>query len=204
MTTPVTFWDNVHGTPRTTAPRPNVRLIETVTALPPGEALDLGCGQGGDALWLARQGWRVTSADISAVAVEKLTTAAATHGLTDQVTAHRHDLHDDFPTGTYDLVNAHYLHTPFTLDRAQVFRKAANSLRPGGTLLIVDHGSAAPWSWDQNAHFPTPREVAAEIDLDPSTWSTIRADSPTRTATGPDGSTAEVVDHVLVIRRNPR
>ncbi|MFC9425715.1 SAM-dependent methyltransferase [Streptomyces sp. NPDC056987] len=203
-TEPVAFWDGVHASrPTTDRPRPNARLTETVTDLPPGDALDLGCGNGGDALWLARQGWRVTAADLSPVAVERLTALARSHGLGDRVTALRVDLRTSFPAGTYDLVCAHYLQTPFDLDRATVLRTAAHALRPGGRLLVVDHGSAAPWSWNQKpgTHAQSPREIADGIGLAPETWTVERADTPRRIATGPDGRTAEVTDHVLLVRR---
>ncbi|MDA5140869.1 class I SAM-dependent methyltransferase [Streptomyces sp. AD681] len=200
----VTFWDGVYAArPAPDAPRPNVRLVETVTGLPLGDALDLGCGSGGDALWLARRGWRVTAVDISGVAAERLAGLARAHGLGDLVDAVRHDLRAAFPEGRFDLVCAHYLHTPFDLDRASVLRTAAHALRPGGRLLVVDHGSTAPWSWDQDpeARFPSPEEVASDLALDPATWRVERADAPRRTATGSGGRTAEVVDHVLLVRR---
>jgi SAM-dependent methyltransferase len=200
----VTFWDGVHADrPAAIDPRPNPRLTETVTSLPPGDALDLGCGDGGDALWLARQGWNVTAADISAVALQRLAALSRSHGLDDRVITVRHDLRESFPQGGFDLICAHYLHTPFDLDKATVLRCAAHALRPGGRLLIVDHGSAAPWSWNQDPHarYPSPHQVAAGIDLDPATWTVERADAPRRIATGPDGRTAEVTDHVLLIRR---
>ncbi|MCX3287912.1 class I SAM-dependent methyltransferase [Streptomyces sp. NEAU-H22] len=202
----VTFWDDVHaGRPSADGPRPNARLTETVTGLglPPGEALDLGCGEGGDALWLAGQGWRVTAVDISAVAVERLTALARARALDDRVLAARHDLQESFPPGDFDLVCAHYLHTPFGLDRSTALRTAAHALRPGGRLLVVDHGSTAPWSWNQDPdlRYPSPREVADGIDLSPDTWTIERAEALRRMATGPDGSTAEVTDHALLIRR---
>ncbi|MFI8893783.1 class I SAM-dependent methyltransferase [Streptomyces paradoxus] len=198
------FWDGVYAArPAAEAPRPNARLTETVSDLPPGRALDLGCGEGGDALWLAGRGWQVTAVDISAVAADRLTTLARSHGLGDRVTAQRHDLQASFPQGEFDLVCAHYLHTPFGLDRSTVLRLAAHALRPGGRLLVVDHGSTAPWSWNQDPgiRYPSAREVAAGIDLDPGTWTVERADAPRRVATGPEGRTAEVTDHVLLIRR---
>lgn len=200
----VAFWEDLYAA-RTaaTGPRPNDRLTETVTDLSPGHVLDLGCGEGGDALWLASRGWNVTAVDISAVAVERIADLARSRGLGDLVTTERHDLHKSFPQGRFDLVCAHYLHTPFALDRSVVLRGAARALRPGGLLLVVDHGSTAPWSWDQgpDARYPSPQEVAAGIDLDPATWAVERADAPRRIATGPGGRTAEVTDHVLLIRR---
>ncbi|MFE0811800.1 class I SAM-dependent methyltransferase [Streptomyces sp. NPDC058794] len=201
----VAFWNGLYAArPATTDPRPNARLVETVADLPPGDVLDLGCGDGGDALWLARRGWRVTAVDISPVAAERLTGRARAHGLGDLIDATPHDLRASFPEGRFDLICAHYLHTPFELDRSAVLRTAAHALRPGGRLLVVDHGSTAPWSWNQDpdARYPTPREVAADLRLDPATWRAERADAPRRTATGPGGRTAEVVDHVLIVRRD--
>ncbi|WP_328770760.1 class I SAM-dependent methyltransferase [Streptomyces sp. NBC_00286] len=203
-TNAVTFWDGVYAARSAAAdPRPNVRLTETVTGLPPGDVLDLGCGEGGDALWLAGRGWHVTAVDVSAVAIERLAGLAVSRGLGDRIAAARHDLRESFPDGEFDLVCAHYLHTPFDLDRASVLRAAAHALRPGGRLLVVDHGSTAPWSWNQDPdiRYPTPGEVAADIGLDPATWTVERADAPRRIATGPGGRTAEVTDHVLIIRR---
>ncbi|GGU78279.1 methyltransferase family protein [Streptomyces cavourensis] len=214
-----TTWDGIYAArPAATDPRPNVRLTEAVAELPPGDALELGCGEGGDTLWLARRGWRVTAVDLSAVAVERLNALARSHGLANRVTAEQHDLGASFPEapeapeapdstggpdGGFDLVTAHYLHTPFDLDRSAVLRRAAHALRPGGRLLVVDHGSTAPWSWNQDpdVRFPSPREVAEGLALDPAGWTVERADAPRRTATGPDGTTAEVTDHVLCVRR---
>nr|WP_042193752.1 class I SAM-dependent methyltransferase [Kibdelosporangium sp. MJ126-NF4]CEL20892.1 Thioredoxin reductase [Kibdelosporangium sp. MJ126-NF4]CTQ98303.1 Thioredoxin reductase (EC 1.8.1.9) [Kibdelosporangium sp. MJ126-NF4] len=199
-----TFWNGVYAARlAATDPRPNDRLTETVTDVPPGDAVDLGCGDGGDALWLASRGWRVIAVDVSSVAVDRLTELARSRGLGEQIVAERHDLRDSFPQGEFDLICAHYLHTPFNLDRTAVLRAAAHALRVNGVLLVVDHGSTAPWSWNQDpdVRFPSPQEVAEGIDLDPAKWTVERADAPRRIATGPDGSTAEVTDHVLLVRR---
>jgi SAM-dependent methyltransferase len=201
---PARFWDDHHQHHAPPVePQVNARLAEIAADLTPGTALDLGCGPGGDSLWLARRGWRVTAVDISAVAVARLADRAHSLGLGDRITAERHDLAASFPVGRFDLVSAHYLHTPFELPRAHVLRTAAAALQPGGRLLVVDHGSIAPWSWNQDpdARFPSPMEIAAGLELDPGRWSVERADAPSRVATGPGGHTAEVVDHVLLIRR---
>ncbi|QBI53561.1 SAM-dependent methyltransferase [Streptomonospora litoralis] len=198
------FWDEQYRVPRPAqTDRANPLLAEIAAGLTPGTALDLGCGAGGDALWLAGRGWRVTAVDISANAVRRLTEHARARGLRTSVTAERVDLAEDFPAGGFDLVSAQYLHTPFALPRYRVLRTAAHALRPGGRLVVVDHGSTAPWSWNQDpeTHYPTPHEVAAELDLDWARWPIERADMPRRRARGPGGRSATVVDNVLVVRR---
>ncbi|GAB3711822.1 class I SAM-dependent methyltransferase [Amycolatopsis oliviviridis] len=192
------FWDGLYERRSAGTPKVNTRLAEIAGPLTPGTALDLGCGGGGDALWLAARGWRVTAADISGAAVRSLQDRG------EPITALRVDLAEDFPDGAFDLVSALYFHTPFALDRARVLRTAANTVKPGGRLVVVDHGSAAPWSWDQDAEYATPLEVAAELALDPVEWSIDRAEAAERQATGPAGQTATVVDHVLVLRRAGR
>ena len=68
-------------------PAPNTRLIEMISDLAPGQALELGCGNGGDALWLAQRGWKVTALDISATSVDRLTQHSQEAGLDDRITA---------------------------------------------------------------------------------------------------------------------
>ncbi|MEU6717052.1 class I SAM-dependent methyltransferase [Nonomuraea sp. NPDC046802] len=197
------FWERHYRTRRTWGTRVNPLLAEIAAPLRSGTALDLGCGAGGDAIWLARQGWHVTAVDISTTAVERVRERARDLGVADQVATEQHDLARSFPSGEFDLVCALYFHTPFPLLRSRVLRTAARALRPDGLLLIVDHGSTAPWSWNQDPdlHYPTPHEVAAELDLDPAHWSVARADMPRRLATGPAGETAAVIDNILLVRR---
>ncbi|MEU5899551.1 class I SAM-dependent methyltransferase [Streptomyces venezuelae] len=196
------FWERHYRSTRDRSTRVNPVLAETAAPLIPGTALDLGCGAGGDALWLARRGWQVTAVDISGTAVERLREHARDLGVAERITAEQHDLAAGFPAGRFDLVSAQYFHTPFPLLRTHVLRAAALALRPGGLLLIVDHGSTAPWSWNQDpdVHPPTPEEIATDLGLDPTRWPVLRAETPHRRATGPSGETATVVDNVLLIQ----
>lgn len=198
------FWESHYRARRPAErPRANPQLAAIAESLLPGSALDLGCGTGGDALWLAERGWRVVAVDISATALEQVAAGVAALGLSDRVTTEHHDLSRSFPSGEFDLVSAQYFHTPVATPRRRILRTAAEAVRPGGRLLVVDHGSVAPWSWNQDpeAYFPTPHEIADELGLDAAEWLVERADMPHRQASGPGGQTANVVDHVLMVRR---
>jgi SAM-dependent methyltransferase len=198
------FWENHYAShAKVWSGKPNPPLAETAAALTPGRALDLGSGEGGDAVHLATLGWHVTATDISTTALQRTRTHAETAGVADRLTTEQHDLAATFPNGTFDLITAQYLHTPLDFPREDVLRRAAHALAPGGLLLIVDHGSARPWAWDPDAHthFPSPRDIYESLHLDPAHYQPGRLDAPQREATGPNGETATVTDTVLTIRR---
>ncbi|MGH3588551.1 MAG: SAM-dependent methyltransferase, partial [Pseudonocardia sp.] len=101
----------------------------------------------------------------------------------------------------YDLVSACYFHTPVELPREEVLQRAARAVAPGGLLVIVEHASVAPWSWnrDDDVHFPSPAETLAALALD-DRWRPERVDAPGRVAEGPEGQTATVTDNVIAVR----
>ncbi|MER6106211.1 class I SAM-dependent methyltransferase [Streptomyces sp. NPDC001832] len=200
-----TFWEKHYaGMDAQWGTKPNAVLTALLADLAPapGTALDLGCGHGGDALWLAAQGWDVTAVDVSQTALDRVAAGAAATGVTDRVHPQRHDLAETFPDGTYDLVTATYFHTPITIPREHVLRRAAQAVAPGGLLTVIEHASAAPWSWQagQDIRYPTPDDVIASLHLD-DTWAVERADAPRRTATGPNDQIATVTDNVIAVRR---
>ena len=182
---------------------PNAVLVDVVGGLPAGRALDLGCGEGGDAIWLAGLGWRVTAVDVSKIALERVAARAAAEGVASRIDFQQHDLAQTFPAGIFDLISAQYFHSPLAFPRERILRGAARALAPDGLLLIVDHASIAPWSWNQDraTPFPTPAETLATLDLDPEQWHTERLVAPQRQATGPGGQVATVTDNVIVVRR---
>jgi SAM-dependent methyltransferase len=183
--------------------RANVRLVEVAESLPPGRALDLGCGEGGDAMWLAERGWRVTAVDISATALDRAAADARARNVADRIDFQRHDLPDTFPVGVFDLVSAQYLHSMVELDRPRLLRLGAGAVNVGGILLIVDHGGPPPWAskLDHHHEFPSADEVVDSLNLDAGAWERIRIEVVEREANGPDGQVAMWTDNVIVLRR---
>jgi SAM-dependent methyltransferase len=183
--------------------RANVRLMEVAASLPPGRALDLGCGEGGDAAWLAERGWQVTAVDISQTALDRAAAEARARNVADRIDFARHDLPDTFPEGVFDLVSAQFLHSMTELDRPRVLRLGADAVTVGGLLLIVDHAGPPPWASKLHHHheFPSTEEVLDSLKLDAGEWDRVRAEAVEREATGPNGEAGTLVDNVIVLRR---
>jgi len=115
---------------------PNGTLVAEVDGLTPGTALDVDCGEGADASWLAQQGWRVTAVDISDVALERARRAARDVGV--EVDARRVELAVDPLPGRFDLVSVQYPALRHTPDDAAI-RAILGAVALGGTLLVVGH-----------------------------------------------------------------
>ena len=183
--------------------RVNAQLADIAAPLPPGHALDLGCGEGGDALWLAEHGWRVTGVDISDTALSRAAAEAAARGLAERVWFAQMNLSESFPDGRFDLVSAHFLHSLVQLDRTRIFSAAADAVALGGMLIIVDHGAAPPWAERIHDHeFPSAGEVFATMDLDERQWDRIHVGSVQRDAVGPDGQAGTLLDNLIVLRKS--
>jgi 2-polyprenyl-3-methyl-5-hydroxy-6-metoxy-1,4-benzoquinol methylase len=196
---PQEFWEQFYGErEQVWSGRPNVVLVEEVERMTPGTALDLGCGEGADSIWLARQGWRVTGTDISQVAIDRAAAHADDAGVADRITWERHDFTRSIPTGPFDLVSAHFLHSPVDDPRDSALRAAAAAVAPGGTLLVVSH-EAVPRH--PEVEFPTAQEVLDSLAIERAVWTVERLDSRPRRATRPDGTEVDVSDSVVRLRR---
>jgi SAM-dependent methyltransferase len=117
--------------------RPNGRLQAEVAGLAGGRALDVGCGEGADAIWLARNGWTVTAIDISDVAVSRAREAAGLAGAAVEWIC-GDVLRAPFPAGSFDLVSMQYPALPKAAGEAAA-RALLDAVRPGGLLLAVYH-----------------------------------------------------------------
>ncbi len=116
---------------------PDPQLVSTVTPLPPGSALDLGCGEGRNALWLAEAGWKVTAVDFSSVALARLSRAAAERGV--EIEVEEADLFEFVGSRrTFDLVILANIHPPAEI-RRQLYAELPKLVNPGGHLFLIGH-----------------------------------------------------------------
>jgi SAM-dependent methyltransferase len=200
------FWEDFYqDRDQVWSGQPNPLLVREVSSLTPGTALDVGCGEGADAIWLARRGWQVTAVDVSATALHRAAGHAAEAGIAHRVTWAQHDLARSFPDGFFDLVSAQFFHSPVAApgDREMTLNRSASAVAPGGTLLIVSH---AGWpSWVETPpfdyHFPAIPEILAALDIPGDRWSLEVAELVERDLTGPDGQFGQRGDTVVRARR---
>lgn len=183
--------------------KPNSVLVQETKDLKPGRALELGCGEGADAILLAQRGWQVTGIDISTVALERAARHAADLGVADRIDWQHRVLGETFPSGVFDLITAMFLHARGDFPREEILRTAAGAVAPGGTLLIVGHARHPHWHTGSppKTSLPSPAEVLESLALDGRQWEVLRCaefDSP---ATRPDGKPDVRQDCVLNVRR---
>jgi SAM-dependent methyltransferase len=199
------FWDERYRSARRIwSGNPNPQLVAEVAGTSPGRALDVGCGEGADAIWLARRGWTVVAADISGVALER----AARHARdTDPVAAARIEwqkvdlLARPPEPGCFDLVSAQFLQLP-PEPRTRLFTALAAAVRDGGMLLVVGHhpsdlatGVPRPPTPER---FYTPDEIAGLLDR---SWMINACEARPRPASTPDGTEVTIHDTVLAATR---
>jgi SAM-dependent methyltransferase len=166
---------------------PNRFLVAGTDGLSPGRALDVACGEGRNAVWLAEQGWRVTGVDFSDVALEKARRLAAARGVEGEWVAA--DLLAYRPEElAFDLVVLFYLQVP-EAERRAVVRAAAGAVAPGGVFLLVAHDSSNLDEGHGGPQEPAVLYTAADVvaDLDGSGLAVERAERVERPVETPDG-----------------
>jgi SAM-dependent methyltransferase len=198
------FWDNRYSSAgQLWSGQPNAQFAAQAADLEPGDALDAGCGEGADAIWLARRGWTVTAVDVSAVALDRAAAAAQADGSTaggdiaGRITWRREDLLTWVPEpDRYDLVSAQFMQFP-RAELAAFHRRLAAAVRPGGTLLLIAHH---PDDLHAARHgrpdlFWYAEDIAAS--LEPGRWEVRVAEASGRSAIDHDGQPVTVRDTVL-------
>jgi SAM-dependent methyltransferase len=199
-------WEERYGAqPTVWSGRPNPQLVAEAADLAPGTAVDVGSGEGADAIWLAERGWRVVGLDFATAALRRAAAHAAERG--PEVAARIDWVHHDVTTWEpgeqrFDLVSAQFMHLP-PAARVPLFARLADAVAPGGDLLIVGHDvsdlATAAGRPAVPEMFFTAEEVAAT--LDPDRWEVLVAESRPRTVPDPDRTEITVHDAVLRARR---
>ncbi|WP_369207030.1 class I SAM-dependent methyltransferase [Streptomyces sp. PU-14G] len=202
---PAAFWEERYrSSERLWSGDPNPLLVREVDALEPGSALDLGCGEGSDVLWLASRGWRATGVDISSTALERAAAHAAEAGLAERTVFEQHELGKTFPQGSFDLVSAQFLQSPVALDQDGALKRATEAVKPGGTLLVVMHAGWPSWMEEHEypfeAVFPTLQGLLEMLAL-PPTWRVETLETVERSLSSPDGRSGTRADHVWRLTR---
>ncbi|MET0837296.1 MAG: class I SAM-dependent methyltransferase [Marmoricola sp.] len=189
---------------------PNPYLQRATRDLSPGTALDAGCGEGAEAIWLASAGWQVTAADISAEALARAAARAVRSGVAEAVRWTEADLSTWVPDTQFSLVTTHYAHP--AMPQLAFYDRISEWVAPGGTLLIVahrhttdgpDHGHGHGGHGDQP---PTEASVTADsvvARLDDETWEVVTAHEPDRTLPERGGRPVTLQDVVVRATRRP-
>jgi SAM-dependent methyltransferase len=191
-------WELEYGRPdRAPAQQPGRLLVEATEGLAPGRALDLACGEGRNAAWLAERGWRVTAVDFSAEALRRARRLGA------DVDWRQADVREvEIAEGAYDLVVLAYLHLPPDAMQAMLAR-AAGGVRPGGRLVVIghhvdnhEHGCGGP---SNPAVLHDPEWIGGALDG----FQVERADRVAHPSTPEHGGTGTAIDSLVVARKPP-
>ncbi len=200
MFEPASWEERYSGEEKVWSGKPNAQLVAEVSALTPGTALDVGCGEGGDVIWLAHQGWQVTGADFSANGLARAAAHAVDAGVADRTDWWQVDARA-FEAGsrTYDLVTTHFLHPP-DAGMVEVTRRLAAAVAPGGHLLVVGHAPSEVFTQLSDSHR---RAMFVAEDLVaglPDDFEVLVVQQRPRTATR-EGVTVDIHDSTLLARR---
>ena len=193
-------WDaRYSGTDKIWSGKPNPQLVAEVSALTPGTALDLGCGEGGDVVWLAQQGWTVTGADFSTEGLARAAEHAQEAGVADRTDWWQVDAREFEAEGRqFDLVTTHFLHPGGLM--VDVVRRLTAAVAPGGHLLVVGHAPSevfAQLSPDQHRAMWNADDLLPALSDD---FEPVVVEERPRVVER-DGETVEIGDATLLARR---
>jgi SAM-dependent methyltransferase len=200
------FWDQRYRSSSTLwSGEANPQLVTEASDLAPGSALDVGCGEGADAIWLAERGWWVTAVDVSSVALER--GAAHARNVSAEVAERITWLHSDLAewvpsAASYDLVSAQFMHLP-KVQRDVLHGRLAAAVAPGGTLLVVGHHTSDLQSGVPRPSAPgllfTSSEVASALAKED--WLIDVDEARARRTLDTEGHATTIHDAVLKARR---
>ncbi|SFC58972.1 Thioredoxin reductase [Nocardioides terrae] len=200
----VADWDHRYSGDPVWSGNPNGSLVAEVAGLTPGRALDVGAGEGGDAIWLAEQGWTVTASDISSRALDRIRAEAERRDL--DVTCELADANawEPFTPGGFDLVSAAYASIPRTPDLRGV-HTILDAVAPGGTLIVLSHDLEA-MRHPQHQHRPFDPEAYVHVDdfaavLGSAPGWTVEVDDRRARPAGSASAAHHAEDRVLRARR---
>ena len=179
---------------------PNPYLLRETADLTPGTALDAGCGEGDEAIWLAASGWQVTGADISIEALMRAADRAAGASSGMQLSWVEADLTAWQPASTFDLVTTHYAHP--TMPQQEFYDRLASWVATLGTLLIVGHLHDEGHGHDEGSGHGSPAEASVSLAgitsrFDADAWEIVTAEESERTMTSPEGKAVSLRDVVV-------
>ena len=176
------------------------QLVAEVSRLTPGTALDVGCGEGGDVIWLARRGWRVTGADFAANGLARAARHAEEAGVADRCDWWQVDARTFAAGGrSYDLVTTHFLHPPDG-GMVEVTRRLSEAVAPGGHLLVVGHAPSEGFPHLTESHRRAMFIAEELLPGLPDDFEALVVEQRPRTMTR-DGVTMDVHDSTLLARR---
>lgn len=197
-------WDHRYSGSPLWSGNPNGSLVAEVAGLTPGRALDVGAGEGGDAIWLAEQGWRVTASDISARALDRIGAEAGRRGLPVSCLQADANGFQPFEEGGFDLVTASYASIPRTPDHRGI-GNLLGAVAPGGTLIVLSHDLEPMHArrhqgipFDPDAYLPV-SDIAATVRATPG-W-TVEIEEKRPRPAGSATAGHHVDDLVLRARR---
>ena len=200
MFEPPAWEERYSGEEKIWSGQPNAQLVAEVSGLAPGTALDVGCGEGGDVIWLAQQGWKVTGADFSANGLARAAGHAADAGVADRTDWWQVDARTFAADGrSYDLVTTHFLHPPDG-GMVDVTRRLAEAVAPGGHLLVVGHAPSEVFTQLSASHRRAMFLAEELVPSLPDDFEVLVVEQRPRSAVR-DGVTVDIDDSTLLARR---